>query len=65
MDNNNNLSFADLWPSAWLLRAATVILRPSEHYCKPDVAQKAVPAKVRLFIFGSASVLVIVTYVAY
>ena len=58
MDNNNSQSFADLWPSACLLRAATAISRPSEHYCTPDMPQKAVPAKADLFTFGSVSVVV-------
>ena len=58
MDNNNSQSFADLWPSAYLLRAATAISRPSEYYCMPDMPQKAVPAKAGLFTFGSVSVVV-------
>ena len=58
MVNNNSQPFADLWPSAYLLRAATVVSRPSEHYCMPDMAQKAVPAKADLTTFGSVSVVV-------
>ena len=58
MDNNNSQSFANLWPSACLLRAATAVSRPSEHYCMPDMAQKAIPAKADLFTFGNASVVV-------
>ena len=45
MDNNNSQLFADLWPRVCLLRAATAILRPFEHYCMPEMPQKAVPAK--------------------
>ena len=60
MDNNNSQSFADLWPSACLLRAITAISRPSEHFCMPDrdMPQKTVPAKADLFTFGSVSVVV-------
>ena len=58
MVNNNSRPFADLWPSAYLLRAATAISRPSEHYCTPDMPQKTVPAKADLFNFGSVSVVV-------
>ena len=58
MDNNNSQSFANLWPSACLLGAATAISRPSEHSCMPDRPQKAVPAKADLFTFGSVSVVV-------
>ena len=53
MDNNNSQSFADLWSSVCLLRAATAILRPSEHYCMPEMPQKAVPEKADLFTFAS------------
>ena len=58
MDNNNNQSFADLWPSACLLRATTAVSKPSEHYCTPDMVQKAIPAKADLFTFSSVSVVV-------
>ena len=58
MDNNNSQLFADLWPSACLLKAATAVSRPSEYYCTPDMAQKAVPAKADLFTFGCVSVVV-------
>ena len=58
MDNNNSQSFADLWPGVCLLRTAMAFLRPSEHYCIPEMPQKAVPAKAYLFTFGSVSVVV-------
>ena len=59
MVNNNSQPFADLWPaSTCLLRAATAISRPSEHYCTSDMAQKAVPVKAGLTTFGSMSVVV-------
>ena len=60
MVKNNSQPFADLWPaSACLLRAATAISRPSEHYnCTSDMAQKAVPVKADLTTFGSVSVVV-------
>ena len=58
MVNNNSQPFADLWPSAYLLRAATAVSRPSEYSCTLDVAQKAVPAKADLITFGSVSVVV-------
>ena len=57
MDNNSQ-SFANLWPSVCLLKAATAILRPSEHYYTPDMPQKVVPAKAGLFTFASVSVVV-------
>ena len=53
MVNNNSQPFANLWPNACLLRAATAVSRPSEHYCMPDMAQKAVSAKAYLTTFGS------------
>ena len=56
MVSNNSQRFADLWPSACLLRDATAISRPSEHYCMPDMPQKTVSAKADLFTFGSVSV---------
>ena len=56
MVNNNSQSFANLWPRACMLRATMAVSRPSEHYCVPDMAQKAVPAKADLFIFGSVLV---------
>ena len=58
MDNNNSQSFADFWSSACLLRAATAISRPSEHYCTLDMPQKTVPVKADLFTFSSVSVVV-------
>ena len=58
MVNSNNQPFADLWHSAFLLRAATAVSRPSEHHCVSDMAQKAVPAKADLNTFGSMSVVV-------
>ena len=60
MDNSNSKSFTDLWPSACWLRAATAVSKPSEHYCTTDMAQKAVPANVNLFTFGSVSVVAII-----
>ena len=58
MNNSNSQSFADLWPGVCLLRAATAILRPSEHYYMPDMPPKAAPAKVDLFTFASVSMVV-------
>ena len=61
MDNNNSQSFANLWSSASLFRAAMAVSRPSEHYCTSDMAQKAVPAKADLFTLGSVPVVVMVS----
>ena len=58
MVNNNSQPFANLWPSACLLRAAAAVSRASKHYCMSDMAQKAVPAKADLATFGSVSVVV-------
>ena len=33
MDNNNSQKFADLWPSASLLRATTAVSRPPKTLC--------------------------------
>ena len=58
MVNNNSQPFADLWPSACLLRAAAAISRPSEYYCMFDMAQKAAPVKADLTTSGSVSLVV-------
>ena len=58
MDNNNSQSFANLWLSVYLSRAATAVLRPFEYYCTAENAQNAVPAKADLFTLGSVSVVV-------
>ena len=58
MDNNISHPFADLWPNACLLRAATAVSRPSKHWCTLDIPQKSVPGKADLFTFGSMSVMV-------
>ena len=58
MVNNNSQPFANLWPSAYLLRAAAAVSRPSEHYCMFEMAQKAVPVKADLITSGNVSLVV-------
>ena len=58
MDNNNNQSFGNLQPSAYLLRVTTEISMSSKHYCAFDMPPKAAPVIADLFTFGSGTAVV-------
>ena len=61
--SNLPIYMAQYIASICLLRVTTAVSRPSEYLCISDMPQKAVPAKVGLFTFGSGSVMV--SYIAY
>ena len=45
-----------LQPSAYLLKAATAVSRPSAHWCAFDTPQKAASVKADLFTCGSGTI---------